>query len=102
MFSYYGIAASAALAVINYIILGVAMDVDGFYIHSFEIWLACAFVFPVLGNVGFTFLEYRLGHRGIISSFIENITWIPFLYVTFLFTSVKLTFLLAAFSSSVA
>lgn len=78
MFSYYGIAASAVLSVFNYLLLGFAYEVDGFYLHSFEIWLACTVVFPGAGNLGFTLLEYRLGQRDIFSSFIENITWIPF------------------------
>jgi len=79
MFSYYGLAASAALSILNYFLLGFAVDVDGYYMHSFEIWLACTVVFPGAGNIGYTLLEYRLGHRNILSSFIENITWIPFL-----------------------
>jgi hypothetical protein len=88
MFSYYGLAASALLSILNYLLLGFALDVDGFYMHSFEIWLACTVVFPGAGNIGYTLLEYRLGQRNIFSSFIENITWIPFLYVTMLFQAV--------------
>jgi hypothetical protein len=53
------------LSVINYIILGLAISVDGFYEHSFEIWLACTVVFPGAGNIGYTLLEYRLGQRSI-------------------------------------
>ena len=83
MFSYYGIAASATLAVLNYLLLGWALDVDGYYMHSFEIWLACLVVFPALGNVSYTILEYRLGIRSMLSSFIENMTWVPFLSVIF-------------------
>jgi hypothetical protein len=79
MFSYYGLAASALLSLLNYIFLGLAFNIDGFYMHSFEIWLACTVVFPGAGNIGYTLLEYRLGQRSIISSFLENITWIPFL-----------------------
>jgi hypothetical protein len=79
MFSYYGLAASALLSILNYLLLGFALEVDGFYMHSFEIWLACTVVFPGAGNVGYTLLEYRLGHRNLLSSFIENITWVPFL-----------------------
>ena len=79
MFSYYGIAAGFLLSVINYIVLGLALSVDGYYEHSFEIWLACTVVFPGAGNIGFTFLEYRLGQRDLADSFLENITWIPFL-----------------------
>ena len=91
MFSYYGIAAGLLLALINYLALGEALDIDGFYMHSFEIWLSCTFVFPVLGNIAFTFLEYRLGLRGIIPSFIENVTWVPFLYVTLSISSSSLS-----------
>ena len=79
MFSYYGIAASAVLSVLNYLLLGLALEVDGFYMHSFEIWLACTVVFPIAGNVSYTLLEYRLGQRDIFSSLIENVTYIPFL-----------------------
>lgn len=67
------------LSLLNYFILGWAADVDGFYLKSFEIWLACTVVFPGAGNVGYTLLEYRLGRKNIFSAFIENITWIPFL-----------------------
>jgi hypothetical protein len=38
----------------NYLLLGWGFEVDGFYMHSFEIWLACIVVFPGLGNLGFT------------------------------------------------
>jgi hypothetical protein len=79
MFSYYGIAAGFLLSVINYIVLGLALSVDGYYEHSFEIWLACTVVFPGAGNIGYTLLEYRLGQRDLLDAFLENITWIPFL-----------------------
>jgi hypothetical protein len=79
MFSYYGIAAGFLLSVLNYIVLGLALSVDGYYEHSFEIWLACTVVFPGAGNIGHTLLEYRIGQRDLLDSFFENITWIPFL-----------------------
>ncbi|KAF9264999.1 hypothetical protein L218DRAFT_986582 [Marasmius fiardii PR-910] len=91
MFSYYGIAASALLSLLNYLVLGWALEVDGFYMKSFEIWLACTVVFPGAGNVGYTILEYRLGQRNIISSFTENIMWIPFFFFFFGGLSVHLT-----------
>ncbi|KAI9457224.1 glycosyl transferase family group 2-domain-containing protein [Lactarius psammicola] len=83
MFSYYGIAGGFILSVVNYFILGLALGVDNYYLHSFEVWLACTFVFPGLGNVGFTLLEYRLGLRSIISALGENLTWIPFFFFFF-------------------
>jgi hypothetical protein len=64
-----GLAASVLLSVINYVILGFALPVDGFYLHSFEIWLACAVVFPGAGNIGFMMMEYRLGQKNIVSTF---------------------------------
>ncbi|TFK95430.1 hypothetical protein BDV98DRAFT_598574 [Pterulicium gracile] len=69
MFSYYGIAASAVLSLMNYLILGFELDID-----CFEIFLACTVVFPGAGNVAFTLLEYRLGQRGLIDAAIENLT----------------------------
>jgi len=83
MFSYYGIAASALLSTLNYFLLGWGITVDGFYEHSFEIWLACTVVFPGAGNFGYTLLEYRLGQRRLIDSLIENVTWIPFFFFFF-------------------
>ena len=76
-----GIAAGATLSLLNYFLLGFAVDVDGWYFHSFEIWLACMFVFPLSGNIAFSLLEYRLGHRSLLGAFFENFTWAPFLYV---------------------
>jgi hypothetical protein len=81
MFSYYGIAASALLPIMHSLVLMSALKVDGFYMQSFKIWLACTAVFPTVGSLGYTLLEYRLGHRKILSSLFENLIWLPFLYV---------------------
>lgn len=54
---------------------------DGYYEHSFEIWLAVTVVFPGAGNLGFTLLGYRLGQRSLFDSLVENLTWVPFLCV---------------------
>jgi len=78
MFSYYGIAAATFGSTLNYLLLGLSLELDRFYLHSFEILLACVVVFPALGNLGFTLLEYRLGHRSVWSSAIENLRWVPF------------------------
>ena len=74
-----GIAAGFALSLMNYLLLGWSVGVDGFFLHSFEIWLACTVVFPGAGNIGFTLLEYRLGHRPLLDSLWENMSWVPFL-----------------------
>lgn len=65
----------------NYFILGFGIQTDGYYIHSFEIFLAILAVFPGSGNLGYIMLEYRLGHRSIVDSTIETGTWILFLSV---------------------
>ncbi|KAF7317249.1 hypothetical protein HMN09_00460000 [Mycena chlorophos] len=78
MFSYYGIAAATFGSIMNYLLLGLGPDIDRFYLHSFEILLACTVVFPGLGNLGFTLLEYRLGHRNFFAALVENLRWIPF------------------------
>ncbi|KIP04001.1 hypothetical protein PHLGIDRAFT_94051 [Phlebiopsis gigantea 11061_1 CR5-6] len=78
MFSYYGLAAAALLSILNYLLLGWGIEVDGYYLHSFEVWLACTVVFPIAGNVGFTLLEYRLGQRSLLDGLLENVKWIPF------------------------
>ncbi|KAJ7692095.1 glycosyl transferase family group 2-domain-containing protein [Mycena rosella] len=78
MFSYYGIAAATVGSIMNYLLLGIGPDIDRFYLHSFEILLACTVVFPGLGNLGFTLLEYRLGHRNFFTALIENLRWVPF------------------------
>ncbi|THH11529.1 hypothetical protein EW145_g574 [Phellinidium pouzarii] len=83
MFSYYGIAAAITLSLLNYLVLGFAVDIDGFYMHSFEIWLACTVVFPGAGNIGYTLLEYRLGTRSLLASLKENLTWVPFFFFFF-------------------
>lgn len=67
MFSYYGIAGGATIAIINYVLLGFMLPVDAFYMHSFEIWLATTVVFFGSGNVGYTLLEYRLGQKQLVS-----------------------------------
>ena len=74
-----GIAASITITTINYVLLGFEFPVDGFYMHSFEIWLATTVVFFGSGNVGFTLLQYRLGAEPLVKSFLINVMWIPYL-----------------------
>ncbi|SJL15580.1 uncharacterized protein ARMOST_19081 [Armillaria ostoyae] len=83
MFSYYGIAAGVTSGIINYVLLGFQFPVGGFYMHSFEIWLATTVVFFGSGNVGYTLLEYRLGHKPLVKGFLENVMWIPFFFFFF-------------------
>jgi hypothetical protein len=65
-----GIAAAVLISIINYVLLGFALPVDGFYIHSFEVWLATTIVFFGAGNLGYTLLEYRLGEKELVGAFL--------------------------------
>ena len=67
------------LAAMNYVILGLGLIVDGFYMHSFEIWLACFVVFQAAGMVAYTLLDYRLGHRKLLEAILQDLMWLPFL-----------------------
>ncbi|KAG2336626.1 hypothetical protein BDR05DRAFT_896462 [Suillus weaverae] len=83
MFSYYGIAASATISLINYFMLGFQFPTDDFYMHSFEVWLATFVVFFGAGSVGYVFLQYRLGEKGIVGGALECFGWIPFFFFFF-------------------
>lgn len=72
MFSYYGMAASVTIAVVNYVLLGFQFPVDGFYFQSWEIYLASIVVFFGSGTVGYTLLEYRLGKKQLVCQFFPS------------------------------
>lgn len=81
VFTYYGLAASALLSVLNYLLLGLTVNVDGYFQHNFENWLTCNALFIGASTVCYAILEYRLGRRDFISAFVENLKWVPFLFV---------------------
>ncbi|KAF8841492.1 hypothetical protein BDN67DRAFT_1010564 [Paxillus ammoniavirescens] len=83
MFSYYGISVSVTLSFLNYFLLGFQFPVDGFYMHSFEIWLATTIVFFGLGNFAYTLLQYRLGEKNMVWALVENVMWVPFFFFFF-------------------
>jgi len=63
----------------NYILLGWALPIDGYYLHSWEIWIATSVVFLGAGNLGMSILEYRLGKSSLIRALLLNLKWLPFL-----------------------
>ncbi|KAF8525029.1 glycosyl transferase family group 2-domain-containing protein [Hysterangium stoloniferum] len=83
MFSYYGIAGSFTLTLMNYLLLGFSFPVDGYYMRSWETWLAITVVFVGAGNVGITMLDYRVYGKNLIASFWGNIKWIPYFFFFF-------------------
>ncbi|KAF8191926.1 glycosyl transferase family group 2-domain-containing protein [Mycena galopus ATCC 62051] len=94
MFSYYGIAASAVLPVLNYIKF--ALEIKDFSSQSYEVWLGRTLAFPVAASLGYTLLDYRLGHRRLTSAFIENMRWLPFLILFFSGLGIHLAIVLLA------
>ncbi|KIK60103.1 hypothetical protein GYMLUDRAFT_244543 [Collybiopsis luxurians FD-317 M1] len=72
VFSYYRIAAATVGATLNNLLLWLGPDLDCFYLLSFEIFPDCVLVFPALGNLGFTRLEFCLDNRVLWSSAIEK------------------------------
>lgn len=91
-----GIAASVTIGILNYVLLGLQLPTDNFYMHSLEIWLANTIVFIAFGTVTFTVLEYRLGHRDLRWAFLENVKWIPFFFFFFGGLAIPLTVSLLA------
>jgi len=89
--SYYGIAASLTIAILNFVLLGFQFHVDGFYMHNFEIWLACMVVFFGSGSVGYSLFEYRVGAKHLFISFFRNFIWIPMLFIFFSGLSIPLS-----------
>ncbi|THV05223.1 hypothetical protein K435DRAFT_745439 [Dendrothele bispora CBS 962.96] len=83
MFSYYGIAASGLISIFNYLFLGLSPSVDGFYHKSFEVLLACLFVFPALGNASLIILEWRIGRRSLLMGALDQLQWIVFFLLFF-------------------
>ncbi|KZV93948.1 hypothetical protein EXIGLDRAFT_835361 [Exidia glandulosa HHB12029] len=83
IFSYYGIAGAVVLSVLNYILVGFTLDVDGFYVHSWEVWISCSVVFIITGNVAFTLLEYRIGKESLLRGSWLTVKWIPFFFFFF-------------------
>lgn len=63
-----GIAGSITIGIINYVLLGFQLPVDGYFMHAFEIWLATTVVFWGSGTIGYTLLEYRLGRKSLVST----------------------------------
>lgn len=66
MSSYYGIATSPFLSLLNYLVWGWSFD-------------PVTVVFTAASNVSYTILEYRLGQCGIVSALFENLSFVPFL-----------------------
>ena len=58
-------------SILNYLLLGLALQIDHFYFHSFEIFLACMVVFPTY-TVGVPTYRFRLYISTYRPSFVDE------------------------------
>nr|POE56369.1 glucans biosynthesis glucosyltransferase h [Quercus suber] len=80
--TYYALASAWILTLMNYFLTGwLNGHLDHYYIDSFKIYIAIVVVFSGIGNLSLAVLRYRIGEKGILWSFLENLMWVPLLTV---------------------
>jgi len=80
--TYYAIGASLPLTTMNYFLIGWQNGhLDHSYLDSFRLFVSLITVFTVLGNLSLAVLRYRTGEKSVFSALVENISWIPLLFV---------------------
>jgi hypothetical protein len=57
-----GIPAVSIGSILNYLLPGLPLQIDRFYLRFFKIFLTCTVVFLGVGNIGFTLLKYDSGN----------------------------------------
>ncbi|KAL5119775.1 hypothetical protein ACEQ8H_002381 [Pleosporales sp. CAS-2024a] len=84
IFSYYAIASSVPLGVMNYFLVGwLNGNLDKYYVESWQTFLVVILVFNGLSNICFAVMRYRLGECGLIKAYLENLKWMPFFMIFF-------------------
>ncbi|KZV80222.1 hypothetical protein EXIGLDRAFT_845734 [Exidia glandulosa HHB12029] len=94
--SYFGIAGSFLISVLNYVLLGFTIRVDNYYLKGFELFLACLVLFFAAGNLAHAILEYRLKIRGLGESLVANFRWLPFFLIFFQGLSLSVSYAILA------
>ena len=80
--TYYAIGASLPLTVMNYFVVGWDNGfIDHSYVDSFRMLVSIFAVFTFLGNVSLAVLRYRTGEKNIFAALLENVSWIPLLFI---------------------
>ncbi|KAL9624572.1 MAG: hypothetical protein Q9160_001236 [Pyrenula sp. 1 TL-2023] len=80
--TYYALASTWIFVILNYFLLGWFNGyLDHYYIDSFKIYFSIIVVFTGLGNVSLAVLRYRTAEKPLLSSLVENFTWVPLLTV---------------------
>lgn len=80
--TYYAIASSWMLTLLNYFITGwFNGHLDHYYLDSFSIYFALFCVFSGLGNVSLTILRYRTQEKTLFKAFVECFSWLPLMTI---------------------
>jgi len=80
--TYYAIGASLPLTIMNYFVVGWQNGyIDHSYVDSFRMLVSLFAVFTFLGNLSLAVLRYRTGEKNIFAALLENISWIPLLFI---------------------
>jgi len=82
--TYYAIGSCWILTILNYFVIGWYNGwLDHYYLDSFKIYVAIVIIFTGVGNVSLAVLRYRMQEKGLVSSFLENLKWIPLMVCFF-------------------
>ncbi|KAF0323650.1 glycosyltransferase family 2 protein [Colletotrichum asianum] len=82
--TYYAIGAAWIMTSVNYFLMGWYNGyLDKYYVDSWQVWFSIIIVFNGLGNVALAVMRYRVGEKGLLWAFFENIKW-TFLLAIFL------------------
>ncbi|WVR04423.1 hypothetical protein IAU60_001425 [Kwoniella sp. DSM 27419] len=96
IFSYYAISCAWFLTVANYVVVGLNLPVDGYYLPSWQVTLVCIVLFAGLCNLAFIILRYRLKLPGSSHMAVDQIKWIPFFSIFFTGMSMPMSAALAS------
>ncbi|WWD07950.1 hypothetical protein V865_006058 [Kwoniella europaea PYCC6329] len=82
--SYYAIACSLLLSLVNWVLIGLFDDVlDLFYLESWQVFLTCIVIFCGLSNVSSALFQYRLNTNSLGNALVQNFKWIVFFFFFF-------------------
>ena len=81
--SYYALALSWSMSIVNYVLIGVLAITDTFYVTSWEVFFVCTLLFGGLHNLSTIILRYRLKLNSAGNSAVQQFKWLPFFTIFF-------------------
>jgi len=80
--TYYAIAATWPLTILNYFIQGwYIFNLDHYYNSSFNLWVAIVVVFSAAGNLTLAIFRFRGEGKPLLASLFENYKWVPMFFI---------------------